>query len=148
MTTAKKPRGFAAMHPDHVKAISRKGGKAAHTAGTAHEFTSEEARAAGAKGGKATHAKRRAAKLAAPATVSGAKDPNRDVRVACSSAAGCAGIVKAKDAGGDYVGEVPSKKQIKAAAPTSDDIAAADGSSADENPDEMGSCGTGGCGSH
>ncbi len=58
-TTTKRPRGFAAMHPDHVKAIARKGGKAAHIAGTAHQFTSEEARAAGAKGGRATHAKRR-----------------------------------------------------------------------------------------
>ena len=34
-----------------VSLIASKGGKAAHKAGTAHEFTSEEARAAGAKGG-------------------------------------------------------------------------------------------------
>jgi general stress protein YciG len=44
-----------------VSEIARKGGKAAHTAGTAHEFTAEEAREAGRKGGKATHAKRRGA---------------------------------------------------------------------------------------
>jgi general stress protein YciG len=44
-----------------VSEIARKGGKAAHTAGTAHEFTSDEARAAGSKGGRATHAKRRKA---------------------------------------------------------------------------------------
>ena len=55
----RKPRGFAAMDPKLVSEISRKGGKAAHTAGTAHEFTSDEARAAGRKGGLATHAKRR-----------------------------------------------------------------------------------------
>ena len=55
----RKPRGFAAMDPRLVSEISRKGGKAAHTAGTAHEFTSDEARAAGRKGGLATHAKRR-----------------------------------------------------------------------------------------
>jgi len=37
--------------------IASKGGKAAHAKGTAHEFTSEEARAAGRKGGQAAHAK-------------------------------------------------------------------------------------------
>jgi uncharacterized protein len=62
METTKKPRGFAAMHPDLVREISRKGGKAAHAAGTAHEFTSEEARQAGSKGGKAMHSKRSAKK--------------------------------------------------------------------------------------
>ncbi len=57
---ARKPRGFAAMDRSLVSAIARKGGKAAHEAGTAHEFTREEAREAGRKGGQATHAKRRA----------------------------------------------------------------------------------------
>lgn len=56
----RRPRGFAAMDRTLVSEIARKGGKAAHTAGTAHEFTTEEARAAGRKGGRATHAKRRA----------------------------------------------------------------------------------------
>jgi general stress protein YciG len=56
----RRPRGFAAMDRALVSEIARKGGKAAHTAGTAHEFTAEEAREAGRKGGKATHAKRRA----------------------------------------------------------------------------------------
>ncbi len=55
----KRPRGFAAMDRKLVSEIARKGGKAAHSAGTAHEFTSEEARVAGRKGGRATHAKRR-----------------------------------------------------------------------------------------
>src|SRR5580704_7181437 len=55
----KRPRGFAAMDRTLVSEIARKGGKAAHSAGTAHEFTSEEARVAGRKGGRATHAKRR-----------------------------------------------------------------------------------------
>ena len=55
----RRPRGFAAMDRALVSEIARKGGKAAHTAGTAHEFTAEEAREAGRKGGKATHAKRR-----------------------------------------------------------------------------------------
>ncbi len=57
----RKPRGFAAMNRALVSEIARKGGKAAHSAGTAHEFTSEEARVAGRKGGRATHAKRRKA---------------------------------------------------------------------------------------
>ena len=56
-----RPRGFAAMDPAKVSAIASKGGKAAHRLGKAHEFSSEEAKAAGAKGGRATHAKRRLA---------------------------------------------------------------------------------------
>lgn len=46
-------RGFAAMDPEQQRAIASKGGKAAHEKGTAHEFTSEEARRAGSKGGQA-----------------------------------------------------------------------------------------------
>jgi general stress protein YciG len=52
-------RGFAVMAPELVKAISRKGGVAAHAAKTAHEFTSDEAREAGRKGGFASQIKRR-----------------------------------------------------------------------------------------
>jgi general stress protein YciG len=48
-------RGFAALSPDRLREIARKGGKAAHLAGTAHEFTPEEARVAGRKGGIASH---------------------------------------------------------------------------------------------
>jgi general stress protein YciG len=48
-------RGFAALTPDRLREIARKGGKAAHVAGTAHEFTPEEARVAGRKGGIASH---------------------------------------------------------------------------------------------
>jgi general stress protein YciG len=54
----KKPRGFAAMDPTLVKSIASKGGKAAHASGTAHQFTTEEARAAGRKGGHAAHMKK------------------------------------------------------------------------------------------
>ncbi len=46
-------RGFAAMDTNKQKQIARKGGKAAHEKGTAHEFTPDEARAAGRKGGAA-----------------------------------------------------------------------------------------------
>lgn len=54
----KKKRGFAAMDPKKVAEIASKGGKAAHAAGTAHQFTSEEAREAGKKGGSAAHVRR------------------------------------------------------------------------------------------
>jgi general stress protein YciG len=39
--------------------IASKGGKAAHAKGTAHEWTSEEAREAGRKGGMASHQRRK-----------------------------------------------------------------------------------------
>ncbi|MET0321052.1 MAG: KGG domain-containing protein [Duganella sp.] len=42
-----KKRGFAAMNPDQQREIASEGGRAAHEKGTAHEFTSEEARRAG-----------------------------------------------------------------------------------------------------
>lgn len=46
-------RGFASMDPAKQREIASKGGKAAHAKGTAHEFSSEEAREAGRKGGQA-----------------------------------------------------------------------------------------------
>jgi general stress protein YciG len=53
----KKGRGFAGMDDAKKREIASKGGKAAHQKGTAHEFTTEEARAAGRKGGQAAHQK-------------------------------------------------------------------------------------------
>ncbi len=53
-----RPKGFAAMDRNLVREIARKGGKAAHEQGVAHEFTSDEARVAGAKGGAATRSKK------------------------------------------------------------------------------------------
>ena len=41
-------RGFASMDPARQREIASQGGRAAHASGNAHEFTSEEARAAGA----------------------------------------------------------------------------------------------------
>jgi uncharacterized protein len=49
----KSKRGFASMDEDKQREIASKGGHAAHEKGTAHEFTSEEAREAGRKGGEA-----------------------------------------------------------------------------------------------
>ncbi len=51
----KSQRGFAAMDAEKQREIARKGGKAAHEKGTAHEFTPEEAREAGRKGGQVAH---------------------------------------------------------------------------------------------
>jgi general stress protein YciG len=48
----KSERGFASMDDEKQREIASKGGKAAHEKGTAHEFTSEEAREAGRKGGE------------------------------------------------------------------------------------------------
>jgi general stress protein YciG len=49
---ASNERGFAAMDPEEQREIASKGGRAAHERGTAHEFSSEEASAAGRKGGQ------------------------------------------------------------------------------------------------
>jgi uncharacterized protein len=45
-------RGFASMDPNKQREIASKGGKAAHAKGTAHQFSTDEAREAGKKGGK------------------------------------------------------------------------------------------------
>jgi general stress protein YciG len=45
-------RGFAAMDPEQQRLIAAKGGRAAHERGTAHQFSRDEARAAGQKGGQ------------------------------------------------------------------------------------------------
>jgi general stress protein YciG len=48
----KERRGFASMTPEKQREIASKGGRAAHQKGTAHEWTSDEARNAGRKGGQ------------------------------------------------------------------------------------------------
>jgi uncharacterized protein len=58
----KKRLGFAILkerNPGRLATIASEGGKSAHKAGTAHEFTSEEAKAAGRKGGLASQASRK-----------------------------------------------------------------------------------------
>lgn len=59
----KEHRGFASMDRDKQRELASKGGRAAHVKGTAHEWTSEEAREAGRKGGIAS---RRSEHPAAP----------------------------------------------------------------------------------
>mgnify|MGYP003576529717 FL=1 len=58
-SVAKEDRGFASMDRVKQREIASKGGKAAHQKGTAHEWTSEEAREAGRKGGMASHRRRK-----------------------------------------------------------------------------------------
>ena len=70
---AKEDRGFASMDRAKQREIASKGGKAAHQKGTAHEWTSEEARDAGRKGGIASHRRRREQ----IASQSGGSDMNR-----------------------------------------------------------------------
>jgi general stress protein YciG len=63
--------------------IASKGGKAAHQKGTAHEWTSEEARDAGRKGGLASHRRRREQKEPAGESMDGGEvaqaEPSADV---------------------------------------------------------------------
>src|ERR671914_1120827 len=57
-TSGTRSRGFASMDAEKQREIARKGGRAAHEKGTAHEFTADEARAAGRKGGERVSANR------------------------------------------------------------------------------------------
>lgn len=64
-TTANKVKpkvrkGFACMPKELVRAIAVKGGRAAHSVGTAHEFNHEEAVRCGRLGGLKVAANRRA----------------------------------------------------------------------------------------
>jgi general stress protein YciG len=56
-------RGFASMNRKQKREIASMGGRAAHAKGTAHEWSSQEAREAGQKGGLARAQKRRAARV-------------------------------------------------------------------------------------
>lgn len=48
---SKEHRGFASMDEANRREVARRGGRAAHQLGKAHEWTREEAREAGRKGG-------------------------------------------------------------------------------------------------
>jgi general stress protein YciG len=56
----KSRRGFAAMSPERQREIASQGGRAAHQQGVAHEWSADEARAAGKKGGQVSGKKRAA----------------------------------------------------------------------------------------
>ena len=74
---AKEDRGFASMERTKQREIASKGGKAAHEKGSAHEWTSEEARAAGRKGGMASHRRKfEQADGGAPGSASTGQEPS------------------------------------------------------------------------
>ena len=58
-TSGKSRRGFAGMSDERQRQIASQGGRAAHRQGTAHEFSTSEARQAGQKGGEAVSRDRR-----------------------------------------------------------------------------------------
>lgn len=58
-TPRRSGRGFASMDAEKQRAISSKGGRAAHRSGNAHEFDSQQAREAGRLGGRARAANAR-----------------------------------------------------------------------------------------
>ena len=54
------------MSPDKQREIASKGGRAAHRKGTAHEWTTDEARSAGRKGGQVSRGGRGRLEIAEP----------------------------------------------------------------------------------
>ena len=71
--TRKERRGFASMSSEKQREIASKGGRAAHQKGTAHEWSSDEAREAGRKGGMASRGGR--GKLPSTSTSSSSVSP-------------------------------------------------------------------------
>ncbi|NVD72877.1 hypothetical protein D0T25_25795 [Duganella sp. BJB488] len=68
-------RGFASMDPEQQREIAAEGGRAAHEKGTAHEFTSEEARRAGSMSHKNDT---RSSQSSTPASSKGGKEDEED----------------------------------------------------------------------
>lgn len=66
------------MDRSKQREIASKGGKAAHQKGTAHEWTSEEAREAGRKGGMASHRRKQEQQPQEQAVASEMSESNRD----------------------------------------------------------------------
>ena len=71
---AVEDRGFASMDRNKQREIASKGGRAAHKKGAAHEWTREEAQAAGRKGGLARHRKAKSPSTAPVVNQSAALD--------------------------------------------------------------------------
>jgi general stress protein YciG len=72
------------MDRSKQREIASKGGKAAHQKGTAHEWTSEEAREAGRKGGMASHRRKQEQQQPGEQSTMGGS-PEGDQMVASSS---------------------------------------------------------------
>jgi general stress protein YciG len=68
------------MERNKQREIASKGGKAAHQKGTAHEWTSEEAREAGRKGGMASHRRKQEQQGGSSSEGGGETKGNEDAR--------------------------------------------------------------------
>lgn len=71
----KEHRGFATMDRAKQREIASKGGKAAHVKGTGHQWTAEEAKAAGRKGGQASRGGRGRVEAPFVPSPTGVKNP-------------------------------------------------------------------------
>ena len=88
MESGTRKRGFASMDPEKQREIARKGGRAAHEKGSAHEFSPDEAREAGRKGGERVSSDRarmaeigrRGGLISAARRASRGKQPGQDAR--------------------------------------------------------------------
>lgn len=99
-------RGFASMDPERQRQIASEGGKAAHEKGTAHEFTSEEARRAGSM----SHGNRQAAETSSRAgTGGGEQEGNKQASTQASTQA--AGKEDNKPASKPAAGKAESGKR-------------------------------------
>src|SRR5450830_406093 len=67
-------RGFASMDPAQQREIASEGGRAAHEKGTAHEFTSEEARRAGSQSHKNDGSRQSTASSSSSSSSSGSRE--------------------------------------------------------------------------
>jgi hypothetical protein len=74
------------MSPEKQREIASKGGRAAHQKGTAHEWTSEEARNAGRKGGQISRGGR--GRLVEPPAQSDAPPAPSDMATGAESSEG------------------------------------------------------------
>ncbi len=72
------------MDRNKQREIASKGGKAAHQKGTAHEWTSEEAREAGRKGGMASHRRKQQQQDGASSTSSSSENGDSGERMSGS----------------------------------------------------------------
>lgn len=111
-------RGFASMDRSKQREIASKGGRAAHQKGTAHEFDSGEARAAGRKGG-VTVSRNREHMAAIGRRGGEARGANRAARLQDQSASGQNGTGSSERLQGDRevgVGSGLSQQQRNASA--------------------------------
>ena len=109
-----KNRGFASMDPARQREIASQGGKAAHQKGTAHEFTSEEARRAGSM----SHGNRQSAAASAgtASTATAGTGGASAKRASARKTSGEQGGNKQSEQGGNRGGEVAGGGEAKASA--------------------------------